>query len=128
MNIQRRVLLAAITAFGALGVYEGFSLATDHLASPDFPDHAKFHAALSGLHMLALTGVLLLLAWGPFRRGQDKFQPILCFTLVALPASVFTAVAVVPAGAPPRPLLVFAVIVLVIASALAVAAWRIRLP
>lgn len=126
MNIKRRIVLAALTAFGALGAYEGLSLATDHLADPDFTEHAKFHAALSGVYMLTLTGTLLLLAWGPFRRGQAGFLPILSFALVALPASVLVAVAVVPAGAPRRPLLAFAVIVLIAASVLAVAAWRIR--
>lgn len=122
----RKILLTVLSLVGAIGLYESFSLTTDHLNSTNFTDHAKFHAVLSGLYMLALTLVLILLIWGLLRRAQQRFEPLLVFILLALPGAVLLAAAIVPSGSPPFPLVVFAGIMLMVSIFLGVLVWRLR--
>ncbi|MEW6367871.1 MAG: hypothetical protein AB1714_24845 [Acidobacteriota bacterium] len=103
MTRFKPTLVGLTTVLCAVGIAQGLMITTDHLRTLDFPPHAKFHAALSGLYMVSHSVFLLLLVWGPLMRGGRGAIHSLTFALLALPAFPLVAMAIVPSGIPPSP-------------------------
>lgn len=110
---RTRKLFWTILVLAAVGLYEGWNLATDHLHSPSFSAHARFHAALGGIYLVVLSFNVLGLAWGRFGSVKRPSELLLVFNLLALPGGPLLALALVPAGAPPAAAIAVAVIALV---------------
>ncbi|MDH3732895.1 MAG: hypothetical protein OEU54_05140 [Gemmatimonadota bacterium] len=91
------VLLSTVLV--AIGLHQGLSVLTDHLSAADFPDHARFHAALGGAYLILLSLLAGWIAWsGTLRRSCRGL--LLPAVLLTLPAGFLTAIGVVPEGTP----------------------------
>lgn len=97
--MRERAGIAMATLLIALGLYNGVNVLTDHLASPAFPAHARFHAALGGVYMVLLSILAGVMTWWPTLRWVVRGLP-LAFVLLAVPLGFLAAVAIVPAGSP----------------------------
>jgi hypothetical protein len=95
----RQVVLALGTLLALIGLWQGWSIATDHLPG-DWPDHAKWHALIGGQFLVLLSLVLLVTLWGPFRVGQPGSTLPLVLLLVGPAVMVIAGMALMPTGAP----------------------------
>lgn len=99
--MRKAWVIGLATLLGVVGLYQGGMVTVEHLQEPNFPAHARFHAAVGGLYLLALSAIALALAWGPYRWGGKGAGAVLVLTLTATPVGVLIAAGLVPEGAPP---------------------------
>jgi len=118
--MRKTWVIGLATLLGLFGAYQGVMVTTEHLQEPAFPDHARFHASVGGLYILALSILALVLAWGPYRREAPGAGLSLLATLAATPLGVLVAVSLVPAGAPPAWAIYLAVLSLAVVGAIGV--------
>ena len=114
MSLSERIAIGLASLLVVLGLYNGVNVLTDHLRSPDFPEHAKFHAALGGAYMVLLSVLAAVMAWSPGLRQAGGGLP-LAGVLLALPLGFLAAVAIVPSGSPGTSYVILAVVGVVLA-------------
>ena len=115
MKASERVGVGIALLLAALGLVNGLQAATDHLGSSDFPPHARFHAALSGVYLVVLSLVAGGMACVDKARSFGRGIPFL-LVLISLPSGFLVALAVVPAGSPGGSYLHLAVVGLIMAA------------
>ncbi len=101
VSVATRTAIILALGIALLGLFEGANVATDHLDSPDFPSHARFHATLGGVYLVALSSLLLMFAWRHVRFQGPGSGLALGFCAVCIPGGALISVAMVPSGAPP---------------------------
>jgi hypothetical protein len=99
VSAYERGAIALASAIALVGLYQGANVLTDHLAAPDFPAHARFHAALGGACMILVSLLAIWIAWAPGlrRAGGGLLLPIV---LLLLPVGFLAAISIVPEGSP----------------------------
>ena len=102
VSTTERAAVGLATGLVAIGLYQGAQVTTDHLASTEFPDHARFHAALGGIYMIGLSLVAGVVAWSRTLRRACRGL-LLPAVLLLLPAGFLFAIGIVPEGTPPGP-------------------------
>lgn len=99
--MRKAWIIGLATLLSVAGLCQGGMVTMEHLQEAAFPVHARFHAAVSGLYLLALAILALVLAWGPYRWDGKGAGLALVVTLAATPIGVLIAAGLVPEGAPP---------------------------
>ena len=99
MKAAERTAIGLAALLVALALYNGANVLTDHLGAADFPDHAKFHAALGGAYMLLLSVLAAVVVWSADLRRAARGL-LLAGVLIAIPLGFLWAVAMVPSGSP----------------------------
>lgn len=125
MKTSERIAIGLASVLVALGLYNGANVLTDHLKAPEFPEHAKFHAALGGALMLLISVWAAVMAWSTPLRRVGRGLP-LTGALLAVPLSFLIAVAIVPSGSPGTSYVFLALVAVVLAVAVAVLLGRGR--
>ena len=99
MTTAERAAVLVASLLGLLGLINGVEITTDHLNAADFAPHARFHAALGGILMIAMSLVALGMTWSTKTRRMGRGVPLF-LVLASMPLAFLTALAIVPTGSP----------------------------
>jgi uncharacterized membrane protein YhaH (DUF805 family) len=121
--MTRKVLLIIVAVLCSLGVILGISVTFEHLNEPGFPDHARFHAGMSGIYIVLVSLAALGLVVQGLRGA--RCGALLLFAVVAVPLGSLVAALLVPEGAPPAPFPLLAAFGAILAAITAGMLWRI---
>lgn len=119
MTTRERIAIGLALVLVALGLYNGANVLTDHLGSPDFTEHAKFHAALGGALMLLISVLAAVMIGSRTLRRVGRGMPLVG-VLLAVPLGFLIAVAIVPSGSPGTSYVILALAAVALAVAVAV--------